>query len=171
MVRATSPSEVLQPPSQHTVEAEPILTHIGCGYNPNEPRARLQSVCGNEKFSVSTTMRFAAQFSIFGSRGKARTSHAPPCANSCRLLHSGDLVESANRRKSFDTRMPPQGLETTPENKGETAYSAESGAKSGAIFGETAPFDSDLQALIDRWPALSADVKARIMALAIGDGE
>lgn len=47
---------------------------------------------------------------------------------------------------------------------GETAHTAESGAN----LADSAPMDADLQAIIERWPIVSMDVKGQIVALVDG---
>jgi hypothetical protein len=47
----------------------------------------------------------------------------------------------------------------------ETAYSAQGGAKSGALTPETLVIDPGLAALIDAWPALPEAIRAGILAM------
>ena len=48
----------------------------------------------------------------------------------------------------------------------------QSGAESGAVGAQTPAIDADLQAVIDAWPTLADDVKARILAMVKSiDGE
>lgn len=63
------------------------------------------------------------------------------------------------------TRIPP-------ENTGETDAPPESGAKSGALSGDSdpnptpaTPADPDLAAVVAAWPALPPAIRAGVMAL------
>ena len=61
--------------------------------------------------------------------------------------------------------MPPDGAEHPAENLGKTAVSDQSGAQCGALDAREAPFDPDLAAVVDAWPALPQAIKAGILAM------
>ena len=54
---------------------------------------------------------------------------------------------------------------TDAGNTGKTPLPFESGAESGALSTDSTRFDADLQALIDAWPKLPANVKASILSM------
>jgi hypothetical protein len=54
------------------------------------------------------------------------------------------------------------------EEVAETAIVDQSGAECGALSPENASIDPVLQAIIERWPSLSDEVKASIVAMAAG---
>lgn len=52
------------------------------------------------------------------------------------------------------------GLELPPENAGNPGNSLQSGAECGALSGQEAPFDPELRAVVDAWPALPEALRA-----------
>ena len=58
--------------------------------------------------------------------------------------------------------MEAAGIEPPQRNTGETSFSHQGGAESGA---HNAPIDADLQAIIEQWPELPDAVKAGIVAM------
>jgi hypothetical protein len=67
--------------------------------------------------------------------------------------------------------MGGTGLERGAELPGKMTGSAEGGAVSGALGASHAPQDSDLLAVIEAWPGLSAAGKAEIMAIVRAAGD
>ena len=61
--------------------------------------------------------------------------------------------------------MVGAGIELPQENGGNSIGSGESGAESGALGARNAPFDSDLTAVVDRWPTLPEAIKVGILAM------
>jgi hypothetical protein len=57
---------------------------------------------------------------------------------------------------------------TPHENTGKTGVSDQSGAECGALDAPKAPFDPELAAVVDAWPALPAAIKAGILAMIRG---
>ena len=81
------------------------------------------------------------------------------------------MRNDASRRDTTQEKMAEvRGNRRIDRNTGKTVVADQSGAESGAFGAESAPIDSDLQAIIGRWPDLPQRVKASIAAMvATGD--
>ena len=61
--------------------------------------------------------------------------------------------------------MEAAGIELPQRNTGETSFSQESGAESGAVEGEIQKFAPDLATVIAAWPHLSETIRIGIVAM------
>jgi hypothetical protein len=66
--------------------------------------------------------------------------------------------------------LTPTRFELPAQNTGKSADSENGGAKSGAFSAQKPPIDPYLASLIEAWPALSAETRQAILALAADAG-
>jgi hypothetical protein len=79
-------------------------------------------------------------------------------------------LRSRNEKSPWRTglKYPPRGVEQIADSSGNQGGAAQSGAKSGALSGDSAHSDPDLAAVVAAWPVLPDEKRKAIVRLATG---
>jgi hypothetical protein len=62
-------------------------------------------------------------------------------------------------------KYPTRGVEHTADFSGNHGVALQGGAKSGALYGDHAPRDRDLDRIIKAWPTLPEAVRRQVVGL------